>query len=93
MVRMHFEGEELKTSGEDYDFSTGATDSMAINYENEAIEIGVSGSRLKTILQKIGGQDVCIGMSDPSHAIVIEPSEQEDTYDVLMMALPMLLSD
>ena len=93
MVRMHFEGEELKTSGEDYDFSTGATDSMAINYENEAIEIGVSGSRLKTILQKIGGQDVCIGMSDPSHAIVIEPSEQEDAYDVLMMAMPMILND
>jgi len=93
MVRMYFEGEELKTSGEDYDFSTGATDSMAIDYEGDTIEIGVSGSRLKTILQKIGGQDVCIGMSDPSHAIVIEPSEQEDTYDVLMMAMPMMLND
>jgi DNA polymerase-3 subunit beta len=93
MVRMHFEGEELKTSGEDYDFSTGATDSMAIDYEGDTIEIGVSGSRLKTILQKIGGQEVCISMRDYSHAIVIEPSEQEDAYDMLMLAMPMMLND
>ena len=93
MVRMHFEGEELKMSGENYDFSTGATDSMAIGYEGDTIEIGVSGSRLKTILQKIGGQDVCISMRDYSHAIVIEPSEQEDDYDVLMLAMPMMLND
>lgn len=93
MVRMHFEGEELKTSGEDYDFSTGATDSMVIDYEGDTIEIGVSGSRLKTVLQKIGGQEVCISMRDHSHAIVIEPSEQEDDYDVLMLAMPMMLND
>jgi DNA polymerase-3 subunit beta len=93
MVRMHFEGEELKVSGNDYDFSTGATDSMAIDYEGDTIEIGVSGSRLKTILQKIGGQEVCISMRDYSHAIVIESSEQEDAYDVLMLAMPMMLND
>lgn len=93
MVRMHFEGEELKMSGEDYDFSTGATDSMAIDYEGDTIEIGVSGSRLKTVLQKIGGLQVCISMQDPSHAIIIEPGEQEDAYDVLMLAMPMMLND
>jgi DNA polymerase-3 subunit beta len=93
MVRLHFEGEELKTSGEDYYFSTGATDSMAIDYEGDTIEIGVSGIRLKTVLQKIGGQEVCISMQSPDRAIVIEPSEQEDAYDVLMLAMPMLLSD
>ena len=92
MVRMHFEGEELKMSGEDYDFSTGATDSMAIDYEGDTIEIGVSGSRLKTVLQKIGGQEVCISMRDYSHAIIIEPGEQEDAYDVLMLAMPMMLN-
>lgn len=93
MVRMHFEGEELKMSGEDYDFSTGATDSMAIDYEGDTIEIGVSGRRLKTVLQKIGGQEVCISMQSPDRAIVIEPGQQEDAYDVLMLAMPMMLSD
>jgi DNA polymerase-3 subunit beta len=93
MVRMHFEGEELKVSGNDYDFITGATDSMAIDYDGDTIEIGVSGSRLKTVLQKIGGQEVCISMQSPDRAIVIEPSEQEDDYDVLMLAMPMLLND
>lgn len=93
MVRMHFEGEELKTSGEDYDFSTGATDSMAIDYKGDTIEIGVSGSRLKTVLQKIGGQEVCISMRDYSHAITIEPGQQGDAYDVLMLVMPMLLND
>ena len=92
MVRMHFEGEELKMSGEDYDFSTGATDSMDIDYEGDTIEIGVSGNLLKTILQKIGGLEVCISMRDYSHAITIEPSEQEDAYDVLMLAMPMMLN-
>ena len=93
MVRLHFEGEELKMSGEDYDFSIGATDSMSIEYEGDTIEIGVSGNRLKTILQKIGGQEVCISMQSPDRAIVIEPGEQEDDYDVLMLAMPMLLND
>lgn len=93
MVRMHFDVGIMRLSGEDYDFSTGATDSMVIDYKGDTIEIGVSGSRLKTILQKIGGQEVCISMRDYSHAIVIEPSEQEEAYDVLMLAMPMMLND
>lgn len=93
MVRMHFDVGIMRLSGEDYDFSTGATDSMVIDYKGDTIEIGVSGSRLKTVLQKIGGQEVCISMQSPDRAIVIEPGQQEDDYDVLMLAMPMMLND
>ena len=92
LLRMSFESGKLTLTGEDCDFSMGATDTMTVDYPHSPITIGVSGSRLLTIFAKLDGQEVCMNMTDTSRAMVIEPNEQQDDFDVLMLAMPMLLN-
>lgn len=93
MLRMEFENGKLTLTGEDFDFAVGAHDTFTIKYTADPITIGVSGSRLLAIMSKLTGQECDISMTDPSRAMVIEPTEQPDDCEVLMLTMPMLLND
>ena len=93
MLRMNFDTNLLTLSGDDYDFSQGATDKISVEYAGEPIAIGVKGSGLLTLFSKLSGQEVDVHMTDPSRAIVITPSEQPEDCEVLMLTMPMLLND
>lgn len=93
MLRMAFETGKLTLTGEDFDFAVGAHDTFTIEYTADPITIGVSGSRLLAIMSKLSGQECNISMTDPSLAMVIEPTEQPDECEVLMLTMPMLLNE
>ena len=94
MLRMAFEADKLTLTGEDHDFAMGAHDTLTVDYPHSPITIGVSGSTLLTIMAKVtSGQEVCVNMTDPSRAITIEPSEQDDDCEVTMLTMPMLLNE
>ncbi len=93
MLRMSFDTNLLTLSGDDYDFSQGATDKITVEYAGEPIAIGVKGSGLLTMFAKLNGQEVDVHMTDPSRAIVITPSEQPEDCEILMLTMPMLISD
>ena len=93
MLRMIFDTNLLTLSGDDYDFSQGATDKISVEYAGEPIAIGVKGSGLLTLFAKLSGQEVDVHMTDPSRAIVITPSEQPEDCEILMLTMPMLLND
>ena len=93
MLRMYFDTNLLTLSGDDYDFSQGATDKITVEYAGEPIAIGAKGSGLLTMFAKLSGQEVDVHMTDPSHAIVITPSEQPEDCEILMLTMPMLIND
>ena len=79
-----------------YNSRTGNRTGEAFNgtdHTADPITIGVSGSRLLAIMSKLTGQGCDISMTDPSCAIVIEPTEQHDDCEVLMLTMPMLLNE
>lgn len=90
---MNFEANLLTLTGDDYDFSQGATDKITVEYAGDPIAIGAKGSGLLTLFAKLSGQEVDVHMTDPSRAIVIEPSEQPEDCEILMLTMPMLLND
>jgi DNA polymerase-3 subunit beta len=93
MLCMNFETNLLTLSGDDYDFSQGATDKITVEYAGEPIAIGAKGSGLLTLFAKLSGQEVDVHMTDPSRAIVITPSEQPEDCEILMLTMPMLIND
>lgn len=93
MVRMSLTKDRMKLTAEDFDCAKGSHDSFFVDYLHEDIEIGVSGSRLAAILSKLGGGEILMSLTDPSHAMTFEPSEQDEDCEVLMLAMPMQLSE
>lgn len=93
MVRMSLTKDRMKLTAEDFDFAKGSHDSFYVEYPNEDIEIGVSGSRLAAILSKLSGGEMRMCLTDPSRAMTFEPSEQDEDCEVLMLAMPMLLNE
>lgn len=93
LLSMAFKKDELTLTGEACDFTVGANDKFVVSYDGAPITIGVSGSRLLTIMSKLSGQQLVFGMNDPSRAIVIEPVEQPEECEVLMLVMPMMLND
>ena len=57
------------------------------------MSIGFKGSSMLDILNNIESDDVIIQLADPSRAGVIVPDKQPENEDILMLIMPMLLSD
>jgi DNA polymerase-3 subunit beta len=84
---------ELLISAQDIDFSTSAEEKLACAYEGNPMSIGFKATFLMDILSNISGQDVVIEVSDPSRAGVLVPAEQNETEELLMLLMPMMLND
>jgi DNA polymerase-3 subunit beta len=57
------------------------------------MSIGFKGPAIFDILNNLNGDNVTIALGDPSRAGVIKPCEQPENEDILMLIMPMLLSE
>ncbi|MBR2318829.1 MAG: DNA polymerase III subunit beta [Bacteroidaceae bacterium] len=93
LIKLHLEENKVVISAQDTDFSTSAEESIACSYEGTTMNIGFRASFLIDILNNIPGQDVVIELADPSRAGVIVPAELVDKQELLMLLMPMMLTE
>lgn len=93
LIKLHIEDNKVVISAQDTDFSTSAEESIACSYEGTSMNIGFRASFLIDILNNTPGQDVIIELADPSRAGVIVPAEQVDKQELLMLLMPMMLTE
>jgi DNA polymerase-3 subunit beta len=93
LVKFHFESGQLTMSSQDVDYSTSATEHIDCQYEGSSINIGFKGSAMIEILNNLKSDEVVLELADPSRAGLVTPSEQPKDEDVLILIMPMLLSD
>ncbi len=93
LIKLHLEDNKVVISAQDTDFSTSAEESIACSYDGASMNIGFCASFLIDILNNTPGQDVVIELADPSRAGVIVPAEQVDQQELLMLLMPMMLTD
>ena len=93
LIKLHLEDNKVVISAQDTDFSTSAEESIACNYNGASMNIGFRASFLIDILNNTPGQDVVIELADPSRAGVIVPAEQVDKQELLMLLMPMMLTE
>lgn len=92
MITLHFEADKLKVIAVDYDLSMGADDTVPVEYHPfKPITIGIKASSLLNIAKNIKAENLYINMSDPSKAMVFEPTEQSEKEDITMLAMPMMI--
>lgn len=93
LIKLAITTNKIVISAQDIDFSTSAEETLTCQYDGNEITIGFKAPFLIDILNNISCSDVTIELADPSRAGIIVPFENEKDEDLLMLIMPMLLSE
>ena len=93
LVKLQLRDNQIQVSAQDIDFSTSAEENVSCNYTGDPMGIGFKSTFLIEILNNISSQEVTIELSDPARAGLILPVENQPNEDLLMLLMPMMLTD
>ena len=93
LIKLNLKENQINISAQDIDFSTSAEETLMCQYDGKPMSIGFKSSFLIDILNNIPSTNVIVELADPSRAGVIVPEEQGEDEDLLMLLMPMMLSD
>lgn len=92
-VRFKITGSELQISAEDLDFSNEANERLSCIHNGEDIEIGFNARFFIEMLNNLDCKDIELQLSEPNRAGLIVPKVQGDNEDILMLIMPVMLSN
>lgn len=92
-VRLKITGSELQISAEDLDFSNEANERLSCEHDGEDIEIGFNARFMMEMLNNLDSKEITLQLSEPNRAGLIVPKEKSDNEDILMLVMPVMLSN
>ena len=93
LLKLAVEDNRMNISAQDIDFSTSADETIACSYTGLPMAIGFKAPFLIEILSVVTSDDVMLKLADPARAGLILPTEDEENESLLMLLMPMLLSE
>lgn len=93
LLKLRLEYNNLEVNAEDIDFATSARENIICEYGGMPMSIGFKGSAFYEICNNLTSDDIIIELADPGRPGIISPAEQPEGEDILMLIMPMLLSD
>ncbi len=93
-VRFKISGKELILTAEDLDYSSEAKERLTCSYEGEDIEIGFNSKFIQEMLNTLEPANIIIELSAPNRAgIIVSEREDDDPEDILMLIMPVMLTE
>jgi DNA polymerase-3 subunit beta len=92
-VRLKITGSELQISAEDLDFSNEANERLSCEHDGEDIEIGFNARFLIEMLNNLDCKEATLQLSEPNRAGLIVPKVPVENEDILMLVMPVMLSN
>lgn len=83
----------LTVSAQDLDFSNEATEQLACSYSGDPLTIGFNAKFLVEMLGVIEGEEIKLEMSTATRAGILLPTEQTDGQEIMMLVMPVMLSN
>ncbi|MDR0795746.1 MAG: DNA polymerase III subunit beta [Tannerella sp.] len=93
LVKLQLLNDLVIISTQDIDFSTSAEEKINCQYNGMDMSIGFKGTFLIEMLTSINATEIVLALADSSRAGVITPAEDEEDEELLMLLMPMVLSD
>ena len=93
LIKLRMDENKITISAQDIDFSTSAEETQACQYSGTPMSIGFKSTFLIDILNNISAEEIIIELADPSRAGVVLPVQQEESENILMLLMPMMLND
>ncbi|HWJ25700.1 MAG TPA: hypothetical protein VNS32_04105, partial [Flavisolibacter sp.] len=91
-VALNISGSELQLAAQDVDFSFEGNERMKCNYDGENITIAFNARFLIEMLNAADSSEVRMELSTPTKAGIIKPTEVEESEEVLMLVMPLMLN-
>ncbi|MTB49758.1 DNA polymerase III subunit beta [Lewinella sp. W8] len=83
----------LTVSAQDLDFSNEATEQLACSYNGDPLTIGFNAKFLVEMLGVLEGEEVKLEMSTATRAGILLPTEQAGGQEIMMLVMPVMLSN
>jgi DNA polymerase-3 subunit beta len=83
----------MTVSAQDLDFSNEATEQLPCNYDGSPLVIAFNAKFMAEMLGVLDSDEVLMELSTPSRAGLMFPSEQKEGTDILMLVMPVMLSN
>jgi len=83
----------LTISAQDLDFSNEATEQLSCAYEGDPLTIGFNAKFLVEMLGVMESDEVRMELSTPTRAGILLPTEPTDGEEILMLVMPVMLSN
>jgi len=83
----------LNVSAQDLDFSNEATEQLACSYNGDPLTIGFNAKFLIEMLNVLETDDVKMELSTSTRAGILHPTESDEGEDILMLVMPVMLSN
>lgn len=93
LIKFNITSELLTLRAADNDYCLSAREAVPCDFTGNDMVIGFSAPYLTEILNTISTQDVVVKLSDPSRPGVFTPSEDVDDTELLMLLMPMTVTD
>lgn len=91
-VALNISGSELQLAAQDIDFSFEGNERMKCQYDGEDLTIAFNARFLIEMLNAADGEEVRIELSTPTKAGILKPSELEESEELLMLVMPLMLN-
>ncbi|MFT4759714.1 MAG: DNA polymerase-3 subunit beta [Paraglaciecola sp.] len=92
-VILNIKADSMTVSAQDLDFSNEAQEVLECNYEGEPITIGFNAKFLGEMLGVLESDEIKLELSAPTRAGILLPSEDADGESILMLVMPVMLSN
>ena len=92
-VILDISADSLTVSAQDLDFSNEANEQLSCNYEGTPVTVGFNAKFLIEMLNVLQSDDVKMELSTPSRAGILLPSEEPEGENILMLVMPVMLSN
>jgi len=92
-VILNLTNASLTISAQDLDFSNEATEQLSCDYQGDPMTIGFNAKFLIEMLNVLEGDDIIMELSTPNRAGILLPSEQEEGENLLMLVMPVMMSN
>lgn len=83
----------LTISAQDLDFSNEATEQLSCTYDGNPLTIGFNAKFLVEMLSVLDTDDVKVEMSTSTRAGILLPVEEKANEEILMLVMPVMLSN
>ena len=92
LIRFNITEDHITIEGQDLDFSTSGSESVPCE-SNGTLKIGFNGIMMLDLLKTLPPTEINLRLTSESVAGVFTPQEQSEGADLLMLLMPMMLTE
>jgi DNA polymerase-3 subunit beta len=85
-------GSQLVLTAQDIDFSFEGSERMKCQYNGEDLQIAFNAKFLIEMLSATDTEEVTVELSTSTKAGIIRPGEQDESEELMMLVMPLMLN-